>query len=411
MRLYYEFVESVRLALGALRGNLLRTILTSLGIIIGITLVTAMATVIGGIDAEFEEQMSELGADVLYVEKWPWVGSPNMKWWDYINRPNITAELADVINERAKLAELAVPVAGTQRTAQYSSRSAGGINVRGTSAGYPLIHAVDLERGRFFSDLEDRGARTVAVLGSAVAEALFPIEDPIGKSFRLGGQRFNVIGVQTKEGSSADGPSSGDNGVYVPYNTFARFFGVARRSITVEIKLRDAVTLEAGQDEVTGILRAARGLDAFEDADFEINQQQTLREQFGPVKAIIFGIGIGLTALALLVGGIGVMNIMFVSVKERTREIGIRKAIGAKRRTILLQFLVEAVVVCLVGGLIGAGLSAILALIIAQFLPASLSPGTLFLALSVCVGVGIIFGLAPAWQAAKADPIEALRYE
>jgi putative ABC transport system permease protein len=392
MRLYYEFAESVRLALGALRGNLLRTILTSLGIIIGITLVTAMGTVISGIEADFDEQMNELGADVLYVEKWPWAGGPNLKWWEYINRPNITADLAEVINERSDLAQVAVPVASTSRTAQYGSRSAGGIGVQGAGAAFPLVNPIDLDTGRFYTALEERSARSVAVIGSSVAEALFPAEEPLGKQIRLGGQRFTVIGVLAREGSGAEGGGSDDNRVIIPYDTFARFYGAAWRSITVRVKLNEGVELDAGQDELTGILRAARGLDALEEDDFEINQQQALREQLAPIKAAIFGIGIGLTALALLVGGIGVMNIMFVSVKERTREIGIRKAIGAKRRTILMQFLVEAVVVCLVGGLIGAGISALLAL-------------------GVCVGVGVLFGLAPAWQAAKADPIEALRYE
>ncbi|MCH8277122.1 MAG: FtsX-like permease family protein, partial [Bacteroidetes bacterium] len=168
---------------------------------------------------------------------------------------------------------------------------------------------------------------------------------------------------------------------------------------------------EDAKDEIRGVVRLARRLDATEEDDFELNEQQSLRETIAPIKNAIYMIGIGLTALALLVGGIGVMNIMFVTVKERTREIGIRKAVGARRRTILIQFLIEAVVICMIGGLLGVGLSIPLAALIKIVLPAYLDMFTVFIAFSICVAIGIIFGLAPAWIAAKAPPIEALRYE
>jgi putative ABC transport system permease protein len=186
---------------------------------------------------------------------------------------------------------------------------------------------------------------------------------------------------------------------------------VSRRSVSVQVKVAEAALVEEAKDELTGIVRAARGLDAMEENDFEINEQQSLREQLAPVKLTIYFIGIFLTALALLVGGIGVMNIMFVSVKERTREIGIRKAVGAKRHAILIQFLIEAVIICLLGGLIGVLLSVVLTVVINLFITALLPAATVAVAFLICLGVGVIFGLAPAWAAAKAEPIEALRYE
>jgi putative ABC transport system permease protein len=214
-----------------------------------------------------------------------------------------------------------------------------------------------------------------------------------------------------RKGSGAEGTDSRDRDIYVPYNAFKKAFGMRWRDVSVQVKLAGGIAMEEATDELTGILRVARKLDAKEDNDFEINEQQSLREQIAPVKTAIYSIGIGLTALALLVGGIGVMNIMFVSVKERTREIGIRKAVGARRRTILIQFLVEAVVVCFVGGLLGVLISLPLVMLIQTVLPAYLGTTTVAVAFSICVFIGVVFGLAPAWTAAKAEPIDALRYE
>ena len=401
----------MRIALRAIMANKLRAVLTTLGIIIGITSVTAMAMVINGIESDFESQMSELGTDVIYVEKWPWATGPGFKWWEYINRPEITADLADVINERSSYADVAVPVVNTGRSLRYGNKSLSGVSVMGTRSDYTQIVPVDLSTGRYFSQLEDRSGRNVCVIGADIASELFPIEEPIGKFIRVGGVRYQVIGVLEKKGTNAEGQGSGDLQVQVPLQSFGNNFGLRRRSVSIRVKIVSSEAMERARDELTGILRAARQLDAREENDFEINEQQSLREQLAPVKFAIYSIGIFLTALALIVGGIGVMNIMFVSVKERTREIGIRKAIGAKRRTILIQFLIEAIAICLLGGLIGVGISMLLSSLISMILPAVLPFSTVAVAFFVCILIGVIFGLAPAWAAAKAEPIEALRYE
>ncbi len=388
----------------------MRSALTTLGIIIGVVSVTLMATVVNGIEKDFEQDMATLGTDVLYIEKWPWAVVRD--WWNYINRPNITPDLAEVITDRSQFAVAAVPVASTMRSAvSYKSQSLSGVQTLGATADYALVHQFGLETGRFFSEVEDRGGRRVCVVGARIAEELFPVGDPIGKELTISGNRFEIVGVFEKKGETADATGSADLQVVIPLDAFKRQFGMERRDVSVRVRLRDGVNVEDAKAEITGVLRVARRLDAKEEDDFEINEQQSLREQLSPIKTTIYTIGIGLTALSLLVGGIGVMNIMFVSVKERTREIGIRKAVGAPRRTILAQFLVEAVIVCLIGGTLGVLLALPLGFAVRTILPSTLDFTMVGIAFGICVLVGVVFGLAPAWTAAAEEPIEALRYE
>ena len=405
-----ELWEGLLIALRAIRVNKMRAILTTLGIVIGITSVTAMVTVISGIEEQFEQDMASLGADVLYVEKWPWAAGPGFQWWNYVNRPRVTADLADDIQQRALLVRATVPVVDTRTSVRSGQESLSGVRVNGVTAAYPRVHSVDLQAGAFFSEIDDQRAGRVAVLGADIADNLFPARNPIGANFRLGGERFRVVGVFERQGGGFDGGSR-DTELMIPFATFRGQFGTRFRDVSVQVRVASPQVITEAREEITGVVRTARQIDALEENNFEINEQESLREQLAPVRLAIYSIGIFLTALALLVGGIGVMNIMFVSVKERTREIGIRKAVGARRSTILLQFLIEAVIVCLIGGLLGVLLSLPIAWAISFVLPASLGLGVILLAFGICVMVGVAFGLAPAWQAAKAHPIEALRYE
>ncbi len=408
--LLLEIWESFWIALRAIRVNKLRAVLTTLGIIIGITAVTSMVTVINGIDREFENSLSALGADVLYVEKWPWVQGPSSEWWVYWNRPRITAELAEPIEARSRLAAAVAPVVDSGRSVVYGGRSIPFVSIEGSTEDYERVHNISIAQGRFYNAFDNRAARRVAVIGAAVAEELFPVETPLGKVIRLGGHSLQVIGVLEKVGSGF-GDSSQDTQVKIPFNTFSNLFGTGWRDASIHVRVVSVDLVPAARDELTGILRTARGLDATERDDFEINQLESLRETLAPVKLAIFGIGIFLTALSLLVGGIGVMNIMFVSVTERTREIGIRKAIGAKRRTILIQFLIESVIICLIGGSIAVLLALWISNLVNKFMPTYLPAGTIVMALFICVAIGIGFGLAPAWRAARSEPIEALHHE
>ncbi len=409
-RLFSDIWEGFLMALRAIKSRKLRSVLTTLGIVIGVVSVTLMATVVNGLEKGFQDGMNSLGTDILYVEKWPWGFTSD--WWNYINRPNMERELADVISARADHAVATTAVVMTNGPVAYESEVLPSVEIVGADGDYSLVHQVDMDDGVLFSDFEDRSARFVCVIGSEIASRLFPVQNPIGKNIRVDGRRFRVIGVMAEAGTAAGGgPETHDNQVKIPYTVFKSMYGTRYRNVSVRVRIADPDQLDAAKDELTGILRVARRLDAKEADDFEINEQATLREQFAPIKAIIYSVGIGLTALALLVGGIGVMNIMFVSVKERTREIGVRKAIGATRSNILVQFLIEAVIICLIGGAIGLCIAVPLSLLINTVMPTSVDFVVIGWAIVLCSLIGIIFGLAPAWSAAKEEPIVALRYE
>ena len=410
-RFLFEFFESVLIAVRAVWSNKMRSVLTTLGIIIGIVSVTGMATVVNGIEQGFENDIATLGTDVVYIEKWPWVSGPGFKWWEYINRPNITADLATDLNERSRMVRAATAVVSTARSLKTDYQSISSTRIMGVQANYGDVHVVDLAEGYFVTPFDDQGARNVAIIGASVADELFPFGNPLGKELKIAGNTFRVIAVMTRQGQGAEGSASEDWSVQIPFNTFKKYFGMRWRDVSIRAKIVDGVALDIAKDEIRGVARLSRGLTVQEEDHFEINEQETLRATIEPIKNAIFGIGIGLTALALLVGGIGVMNIMFVTVRERTREIGVRKAVGARRISILMQFLVEAVVICMVGGLIGVALAFPLSMLIGAVLPASLDLGTVAMAFIICVAIGTVFGLAPAWSAAKAPPIEALRYE
>lgn len=410
-RFIFEFFESILIAVRAVWSNKMRAVLTTLGIIIGIVSVTGMATVVNGIEQGFENDIASLGTDVVYVEKWPWVRGPGTKWWEYINRPNITADLASDINDRSRMVTAATAVVSTSRSLKTEHESISSTRIMGVQSNYGDVHVVDLADGYFITPFDDQGARNVAIIGAGIADELFPFGNPLGKELKIAGNAFRVIAVMTRQGQGSEGSASEDWAVQIPFNSFKKYFGTRWRDVSVRAKIIDGVALADAKDEIRGVARLSRGLTVGEEDNFEINEQETMRATIEPIKNAIFGIGIGLTALALLVGGIGVMNIMFVTVRERTREIGVRKAVGARRISILMQFLVEAVVICMVGGLIGVALAFPLSMLIGAVLPASLDMGTVAMAFIICVAIGTVFGLAPAWSAAKAPPIEALRYE
>lgn len=414
-RLIFELNESFRIAFTQIVANKLRSALTALGVIIGIVSVTLMGTAILGIDASVEKSFSGFGDDVLYVGKWPWRNVQD--WWNYRNRPAIRADYADRINEWIEgnpdgLLKLAVPSSQRQTTIVRGDLRLSGIRMQGVGHNLPLIARTDMVEGRFFTEFEAHAARNVVVIGYDVADALFPSQSPLGEMLRLGGQQFTVIGVAARQGKFL-GLFSMDSVVIIPISTFSRYFSTNDNSTEIRVRVEGA-RLDESREELRGLMRRIRQIDPAKKDDFEINEQRVIRDQIDPIKNGIAIGGLLITGLALFVGAINIMNITYVSVKERTKEIGTRKALGARRRTILLQFLIEAVSICLLGGAVGlAGAGAISALVsvVAPDFPLVFSPVLVVIGFLGSVVIGVVSGIAPAWSASKLDPVVALRYE
>jgi putative ABC transport system permease protein len=414
-RLLYELTESFRIAFAQIRANKLRSVLTALGVIIGIVAVTLMGTAIRGIDTGFTKSLAMLGDDVLYVQKWPWGGVED--WWNYANRPPIRPEDAEKLNRIIEqtpnsLLEVAVPVSARGNSVKAGENKVSGVFTIGTTADYGRLISADFSEGRLFNDTEAAGGRPVCVLGFDVAEALFQNRSSIDQTVMIGGHPFTVIGVVAKQGSFL-GLFSFDNQAILPLEAFRKYFSV-RRGAEIRVKITDKTRVADAREELTGAMRRVRAQLPGERDNFNINEQGAFKAQLDPIKQGIALAGLFITGLSLFVGAIGIMNITFVSVKERTKEIGTRKALGARRRTILLQFLIEAVSICLIGGCVGLGLTYGLVLAVGAAFPAipvEFSVSLVFISMAVSVFTGIISGFAPAWGASRLDPVVALRYE
>jgi putative ABC transport system permease protein len=413
-RFWYEFTESLRIAFTQIRANKLRSSLTALGVVIGIVAVTLMGTAINGIGAGVKQSLSGFGDDVMYVGKWPWRDVDD--WWNYRNRREIKPQYARQINEWIESHPnsaliLAVPVSSRMSAVVNGDVRVNNIYTMGTVADFARIAKSDLREGRFYSDFEVQNGRSVVVIGFDVADALFPNQSPLGQTIRVRGHPFEVIGVAARQGSFL-GLWSWDSMISVPITTFRRYLS-GRDDGEVRVQYDTNRAAEA-QDELRGLMRRIRALGPEVRDDFEINTSSTVGDQLDKVQFFIAVAGLLITGLALLVGAIGIMNITYVSVKERTREIGTRKALGARRRTILLQFLLEAVAICVVGGVVGLLLTATMVGVVSAAMPAFpllFSFGLIVLGLGVSTITGVLSGFLPAVQASKLDPVVALRYE
>src|SRR6266852_4734551 len=321
-RFLYELEESWRIAYAQMRSNMTRSILTALGVIIGIVAVTLMGTAINGIQTGFDKSMSVLGDDVLYVTQWPWKLVDD--WWNYRDRKKIKTEYAETINrmiEKTPNSNLvvAVPTSSLMRSIKYGGNEVENVFTLGTTSDFIITSTVDCKEGRFFNEIESRGAANVVVIGYDVANALFPSESPINKSVLINGQLFKVIGVNTRSGTFL-GLFSWDSMVAMPLGAFNKYFS-AKPDSDVRVKVKDKTKLAEAKDELTGLMRRVRALPAEKKDDFTINEQQAFKSTLDPVKNSIAVAGLFITGLSLFVGAIGIMNITFVSVKERTKEI------------------------------------------------------------------------------------------
>ena len=412
MNIFLDMLESFKIAWSAIVANKARGVLTTLGIIIGILAVTTTMSAFNGMKSSFMQGAGAIGADVLYVSRMPWIIMND--FFEYRNRPNLSLAEADALEEAFKGRAIVNPTMDTRRDLRYRSNTMEAVTVVGTTEKMSIVTNRMPEVGRFLMEFDVRYKKNVVILGQEVAEDLFGTVSPINKEMNIGQYTFRVAGVLEEQGGNTLGGPNFDRQVVVPISTFVKVFGGRRfTDVDIAVKSPSMNSLEDLEYEVIGEMRKIRKLRPTEEENFSINKLDSLLGAFNSIVGAVIGIGLLITSIALFVGGIGVMNIMFVSVTERTREIGIRKAIGAKKRSILMQFLFESAAICLIGGLIGVALSAGLAtaLTATGMMDASISTGIFVVAIIVSILVGVFAGLVPAFKGARLDPIEALRYE
>ena len=403
--MFLLFIENFLISLSAIFANKTRSILTALGIIIGVLSVTMMGTLISGLDKTFEGSMSWLGKDVLYISRWEWFS--DMEWWEVRNRPRIRPEYVDQVKERSQYALAVAPVMQRGASLSYSDKEIR-TQIFGTNEEYMETISTNIEKGRFFTNSEDKSGMRVTVIGDGIKKAFFGDEEAIGKYIKIDNMKFRVIGI-LEEQAKFLGLFSTDKQAILPFGAYKRIFskrGFMRLSVKVpEDKVEEAV------DEMSFVMRHIRGLKPNQKNDFAINQTKAFEKQYNTLKIAIGGTGTFITLLSLIVGGIGVMNIMFVSVKERTREIGVRKAIGATKGMIMSQFLMEAVTICLLAGLIGLLFAYLGSFLLNKIFPSNLDLSLALFSILISMIVGVVSGIIPSYRAAKLDPIDSLRYE
>jgi putative ABC transport system permease protein len=404
--------ESAKFALSALKDNRTRTLLSLLGVTIGILTIIGVFSAVDTLRNNIEDSVKKIGSNTLYIEKWPWTGGPDFPWWKYLNRPEPKYEdflaLKERITPADKIAYI-INIGGS--TIKYKNNNASGVMISAGTQDQYSIQNFNVEKGRYFVESETRAGSLVTVLGATIAEGLFPNSDPLGKYVNMLGRKVQVVGILKKEGEGVLINTSPDNSAFIPFELARNLVNYDNFSPSIAIRVMSKYSLAEAESEIKVLMRSIHRIAPQREDDFSINQTTMITSQLDKLFGIVNLAGFCIGIFSVLVGGFGIANIMFVSVKERTHIIGIQKALGAKNFFILSQFLIESIVLCLLGGAIGLSIVFLITLLVKLAIGMTIVVSLKMVLLTVFIStlIGLISGIVPALMASRLDPVEAIR--
>lgn len=404
--------ESFRFAFSALLSNKTRTFLSLLGITIGIMTIIGVFSAVDTLRSNLENSVEKLGSKTIYISKWPWDGGPNFAWWKYLNRPEPSIRDFNQLQNRLTIADgICYSFGMGNKTAKFLNSNVEGVTVIAASYDFHKVRNLEFQEGRYFTEMETNRGVSAAIIGSTVAEGLFSNIDPIGKEMTILGKRVKIVGVFKQEGEGMLMDVSLDNTILLPLNYARNIVNPENYGPDIVIKASAAYPLDELESELRGVMRSIHRLSPKQEDDFSLNKTTIITGQLDQMFKVINSAGLFIGIFSILVGGFGIANIMFVSVKERTHIIGIQKSLGAKNFFILSQFLIEAIALCIIGGLIGLAIVYLLAFTVkmAFGLAIIVDFSKVILTLILSTIIGLIAGIVPAVMAARLDPVEAIR--